>query len=649
MIYQCNDLQIDLVQYQIRRTGKLLSVEPKVFDLIIYLIQHRERLISREELLENIWHGRNVTDTTLSNHIKSARKLFGDNGEQQNVIKTIRTRGYQFIAVVTIVNSASNQPIIHKENIELQNNVTTKKTEHEFDSMTLSSPVIDSTGSTVTSYVNLKVMLIAFTCICLLAIFWKIAQPKPILTQPYLLILPISVSSRTPEKWEPFAEQITRELIQGLRKVPHISTVPPPTAFTFKNNKTRSFIKEQLPNTQFVLDGMIKEGINGQFQISVELENLTDSKLIWDGSFDIKLNNQNQFSIQNNIASSVSNSLQKVLTSKKINTLVSAPTSNMQAYKLYVQGQHQQSLMTGKATHKAIEFFNAAIQLDPNFTDAYIAKANAYRIAMVTFDIPRDVLPEVISSATEVITITPNASEAISSLGLAYVHAWQWPQAWKMLIAAQEKDPDLALTELGFTLYHSAMGNIEGLKKSLLRADELDPLNMEIADWGMWALLMNNQIDLAKSWGRKKSYLLPDFAYLFLSLSVAEYLSENYEQSLNMAQKGVSISNRSPYSLIILAQAYAASGKATRAKELIVEAEALVQYTCPYETAIVYALLNETDKVFSLLNEAVEYHSNCLIFTRQDPRLSQYKLDKRFQTLLQKIKLDDESIKKYHR
>ena len=74
-----------------------------MFDLLVYLIRHRDRVVSREELFREVWDGREVSDATLSNHVKSARKILGDSGELQKTILTIRGRGYQFIAPVTVI------------------------------------------------------------------------------------------------------------------------------------------------------------------------------------------------------------------------------------------------------------------------------------------------------------------------------------------------------------------------------------------------------------------------------------------------------------------------------------------------------------------------------------------------------------------
>ena len=75
MIYKFDKIEIDLDQFEVKDDGKTIAVEPKVFDLIIYLIKNRFRLVSRDELFEHVWEGREVSDTSLSNHIKSARKV----------------------------------------------------------------------------------------------------------------------------------------------------------------------------------------------------------------------------------------------------------------------------------------------------------------------------------------------------------------------------------------------------------------------------------------------------------------------------------------------------------------------------------------------------------------------------------------------
>ena len=105
MVYRFDEFEIDTQNYQLRRNGTTVKVEPKVFDLLSYLVANRDKLVSRDELFENIWSGQVVSDTSLSNQIKEARRAIGDNGQLQSSIKTIHGRGYQFIAATEAIET----------------------------------------------------------------------------------------------------------------------------------------------------------------------------------------------------------------------------------------------------------------------------------------------------------------------------------------------------------------------------------------------------------------------------------------------------------------------------------------------------------------------------------------------------------------
>ena len=84
MIYQIGEFELDSDSYQIHRGSVPVVVEPMTFDLIYYLLSNRNRLVLRQELFDSLWEGREVSDTVLTNHIKSARKALGDDGQLQN-------------------------------------------------------------------------------------------------------------------------------------------------------------------------------------------------------------------------------------------------------------------------------------------------------------------------------------------------------------------------------------------------------------------------------------------------------------------------------------------------------------------------------------------------------------------------------------
>src|SRR5918999_6590221 len=101
MIYIfADDYELDPPRYELRYAGKLVKLEPQVFNVLVYLIQHRDRVVSKDELLEQLWPGRFVSEATLTSRVMAARRAVGDRGREQRLIQTVHGRGYRFIGPV---------------------------------------------------------------------------------------------------------------------------------------------------------------------------------------------------------------------------------------------------------------------------------------------------------------------------------------------------------------------------------------------------------------------------------------------------------------------------------------------------------------------------------------------------------------------
>jgi adenylate cyclase len=102
MIYAFLDYELDLRLYELRRADTAQQIEPRAFDLLVYLIQRRDRVVLKSELLEQLWSDRVVSEATLSQCVRAARKAAGDTGRTQRVIRTHHGRGYRFVAKVSV-------------------------------------------------------------------------------------------------------------------------------------------------------------------------------------------------------------------------------------------------------------------------------------------------------------------------------------------------------------------------------------------------------------------------------------------------------------------------------------------------------------------------------------------------------------------
>ena len=101
-IYTFEDCEVDTGLYELRCSGRAVHVEPQVFDMLVYLVEHHDRVVTKDELIERLWPERYITEGALTTRRMAARRAIGDNGDEQRVIRTLPRRGYRFIAPVGV-------------------------------------------------------------------------------------------------------------------------------------------------------------------------------------------------------------------------------------------------------------------------------------------------------------------------------------------------------------------------------------------------------------------------------------------------------------------------------------------------------------------------------------------------------------------
>lgn len=633
--YRVGDFTIDTARYRISRGDTAVPVEPKVFDLLVYLIRNRDRVVTREELFQTVWDGREVSDATLSNHVKNARKALGDSGELQQTIQTVRGRGYQFIAPV---DEVADDAVSSGE-------------------VRVPAPATGNPDTPLRRTWRRPLPLLIIALLVPMALFgsWLLTAPpapqEP--GRPYILVVPFGVSDNAAEYHRTFADQLTREVIDSLRKISGVKTVPHASAFQFRDDKTREHVLERLPDLQFLLDGEISVAPDGTLRITPRLADLRQDLDVWSSPFTVRVDDRNFFEGPAGIARAVAAALKVEILKDEQRSLAELPNIP-RAYEPYAAGWREMEQFTHDSMHRAIAFFDQAIALDPDFLAAYRAKSDALRLMFTYFESPQELLPIVEASLAAVLERDPDSAEALSSLGLTQVMAWQWRLGWENLSRARALDRSLAQTELGFALYYSALGEKEKVQESLARASELDPLNTELADWGTWALFMVGEQQAAREWAERQMRQHPDNGFVFCGAGISAYLRGDAAEGVALLEKGVALSGRAPLALIMLAQGYGYAGQKDKVLPLLAEAERANIYMCPYETAAAYLSLGDEAskaKAIELLYEAVDKRSNCLIFLRNDPRMRVLREDPqhagRFEELLTLVGLDEAAVRSY--
>jgi DNA-binding winged helix-turn-helix (wHTH) protein/tetratricopeptide (TPR) repeat protein/TolB-like protein len=629
------DFTIDTALFRVTSGSEVIPVEPKVFDLLVYLIRHRDRVLSRDELFQKVWDGREVSDATLSNHIKSARRALGDSGELQQTIQTVRGRGYQFVAPVTELPVGGETPGDRKQLVVADVERSRRR-----------PPWLAPLGAAFLAVIGASLFV------------WRLSGSSdgPIEASPaVVLVLPLEVSGKAPATWQGWADEMTRRVIGSLRQISGLRAMDRETSFTFGGaNRTHDHIRRQLPEVRYVLSGVVTPSSDRSFRITLELDELATGRQAWrkvyehHGSFEEAALTE----VEAAIAPAVSQSLEVTILDDErlaLRRLHEPSTSDRQALELYVEGWKYLQLHDYESLKKATELFEKAVERDENFFDAWLGLGEAQRWIFGYYETPRDVLPKVVSAFERAHALRPDSAEPLAALALTYVMAWDWEPAWRYLNLANEKGATLAITQLAFALYYCAHGEPERVKESLRRAKENDPLNAEVADWGDWALFMVGEKDAARDWATGMMERHPTFGILFAGAGVGASISGDYPRAVKLSEQG-HLLDSSPVAKVMLSQAYAYAGRFEEARSLMQEAERAGVYTCPYESAVMYLVIGDTDTSMALLEKSYDKRSNCLIFLRGDPRFRPLHQDPRYQqrfhALLARIGLDDEAVKK---
>ncbi len=101
MSFAFADCLLDPDRRELRRGSEVIAIGPQVFDLLLYLLQNRARVVSKDDLLEAVWSGRIVSESTLTSHINAVRRAIGDSGEEQRLLRTVARKGFRFVADVS--------------------------------------------------------------------------------------------------------------------------------------------------------------------------------------------------------------------------------------------------------------------------------------------------------------------------------------------------------------------------------------------------------------------------------------------------------------------------------------------------------------------------------------------------------------------
>ena len=367
MRYLFEEYAFDTDRRELHRGADVVSVAPQVFDLLDYLIRNRERVVSKDDLINAIWNGRIVSDAALTTRLNAARSAIGDSGEEQRLIKTLPRKGFRFVGPVREAQGAA--------------------------------------GAAVTDN--------------------AVEPPKPALTlpdKPSIAVSALPNLSSDPEQ-EYFADGMVEDIITALSRFKALFVIARNSSFTYKGRAVDVKQIGRELGVRYVLEGSVRKAAN-RVRITGQLVDTATGAHLWADRFDGGLGDI--FDLQDQVTESVVGAIAPAVEKAEIERAKRKPTESLDAYALYLRGLARFYQFAGRqANDEALRLFNSAIELDPDFASAYARAASCYAYAKGNgwISVTPNEIAEVTRLAQRAVELGKDDAIALAASGwaLAYV------------------------------------------------------------------------------------------------------------------------------------------------------------------------------------------------------------------------------------
>jgi len=613
------------------REGEPVPLTPKVFDILITLVEKSGQVVEKDDLMKRVWPTTFVEEGNLTQNVSLLRKALGETPGGTQFIETVPRRGYRFVAKINETWADDRNAHVISADVPPTNG----KQQHVTND-SLAIPIETDANTSwfaVLAKKRSNVVLFAATVVVLIAgvIFFagrgKAGNSAAIQS---IAVLPF-VDEAGDTDSEYLNDKIAESLINSLSKLPQLRVVPRSVVAGYKGKEIDPRKIGAELNVGAVVTGRMRRH-GDLISIQADLIDLNNVAQLWGQHYDHKLSDV--LLVQDDIARDIFENLRFKLNVEE--------KKQLEAYGLYLKGRNAWNKRTGDALLQAIDFFQQAIAIDPNYGSAYAGIADCYNMLVVYGRLqPKEGFPKAKDAAEKALEIDESLAEAHTSMAFIKFR-WDWDRAAtdREFQTAIKLKPTYAPAHQWYSSYLVAVERFDEAIAEAKRTEELEPLSFVASSHLGWIYYLSGQNDKAIEQCKKILELDPSSFPARRYLGLAYEAKGMYPEAINEFQTGVKLSG-SPLMLALLGHAYAASGKRAEAQQVLADLQQLPKerYVSPYTVAAIYTGLGDNESAFKWLEKAVEERDIWLMNLKVDPVFAKLRSNKRFTELLGRIRL----------
>jgi len=610
-----------------------IRLEPKVMQVLVLLAEHAGQVIAKERLIQTVWPDTFVTDDVLTRAISELRRVFGDDAKESRFIQTIPKSGYRLIARLSPSGAAQEaaglgQPV-HLETVA-------GGADHVIAS------VHQSDRASIRDRTRWPPWKLGLWAICLAAVIVagvvvmnRLRADIPVL-RVTIAVLPFEHLGG-PER-EYLADGLTEEASASLGQIDpeHLIVKGRTSTRRYKNTpKSLQEIGQEL-GVEYLLAGSV-QAESGRLRVTAKLIRVRGEEQIWAESYDSTPGSM--LELQRELSTAIARQVRLRLSPERLTALAPRYSRNAAAYDLYLQGRHLWNRLTPATNRSAVDFYEKATKLDPEFALAWAGLADAYSTSPTNSDVrPGDVSAQARDAAARAVASGPDLAETQTALGTVhYWLDWNWPASETAFRKAISLDPSYAQAHRLLGIVLASSGRDEEARTSLRRARELDPLYPMQPALSANAEFQAHDYQAGLQFARQATTLGPSFWIAHYILATIEERLGHDEAALAAIAKAEESSSNSKMTSLrgyILAR----QGRRREAEAVLTTLEAISRerYVPPYALALVHAGLGQRDLAFAWLGRAYADHDVHLTWLPRDAKWDPLRDDPRFRDLLER-------------
>jgi TolB-like protein/DNA-binding winged helix-turn-helix (wHTH) protein/Tfp pilus assembly protein PilF len=612
-LYAFGPFRLDPAQRLLFRDEDVVSLTPKAIDTLLVLVENRGQLLTKDELLERVWPGTFVEEVTLAKNVSTLRKALGEAPGGGEYIETHSKRGYRFVAEVREVEEAS-EPL----------GVSPAASPSAPEAL----PQARGGGWKRSAAVLVGVLLVVAV------VLWY--RSRSVAAPPngkiMLVVLPFENLSGDPAQ-EYFSNGLTEEMITQLGRLEpgRLGVIARTSAMQYKGaHKDARQIGSEL-GVDYLLEGSVRREGN-RVRISAQLIQVRDQSHTWAEDYDRDL--RDILALQSEVAGAIAQQIRLKLTPEQHARLQNARAVNAEAYENYLKGRFFWNKRTVEGHGKAIEYFQKAVALDPNYAQAYAGLADAYALlgSWPNPIMPRsDAMSQARAAAQKALSLDDSLSDAHASLGFVKMHYdWDFAGAEKEFQRAIALNPGYATAHHWYAYDLVALARLDDALAEIRRAQQADPLSVIISRDVGEILEFAGRDDEAIAQCRKTLEMDPTFSHAHMLLAWAYHHKGQSKEFMEELEKAGRAGQEHARGIV-----YALQGKRAEAHRLL--ARFGENYGSSLDIAEVYVYLGEKDRTFALLEKALGERVGGLIIMRVTPEWEPIRADPRFEQLERRV------------